>query len=110
MIMADLKSDDNDRSEIDPVNNCSFCGRSQDEVNNLIAGPDVYICDECVFLFAGIIVEGHEGPLKTDSHTAELLKNLRYIHKVLPRSFSMACAYLKGVSDTVREKHMDGSR
>ncbi len=26
---------------------CSFCGKSQDEVNKIIAGPDVYICDEC---------------------------------------------------------------
>jgi ClpX C4-type zinc finger protein len=27
---------------------CSFCGKTQDEVRKLIAGPDVYICDECV--------------------------------------------------------------
>ena len=27
---------------------CSFCGKSQDEVRKLIAGPTVYICDECV--------------------------------------------------------------
>ena len=30
--------------------NCSFCSKSQDEVQRLIAGPDVYICDECVQL------------------------------------------------------------
>ena len=27
---------------------CSFCGKTQDEVNRLIAGPGVYICDECI--------------------------------------------------------------
>ncbi len=27
---------------------CSFCGRSPEEVNSIIAGPDVYICDLCV--------------------------------------------------------------
>ncbi|MDU3117700.1 MAG: ClpX C4-type zinc finger protein, partial [Finegoldia magna] len=27
---------------------CSFCGKSQDEVRKLIAGPGVFICDECV--------------------------------------------------------------
>ena len=27
---------------------CSFCGKSEDEVNQLIAGPGVYICDECI--------------------------------------------------------------
>jgi len=30
--------------------NCSFCGLNQDEVKNLITGPDVYICEECVAL------------------------------------------------------------
>ena len=27
---------------------CSFCGKPQDQVRKLIAGPSVYICDECV--------------------------------------------------------------
>lgn len=36
---------------------CSFCGKSQDEVNKIIAGPDVYICDECVELCRTIIEE-----------------------------------------------------
>ena len=27
---------------------CSFCGKGQDEVKRLIAGPGVYICDECI--------------------------------------------------------------
>jgi ATP-dependent Clp protease ATP-binding subunit ClpX len=41
---------------------CSFCGKSQREVKKLIAGPAVYICDECVALCNGIIEEdiGHE--------------------------------------------------
>jgi hypothetical protein len=34
---------------------CSFCGRSQKEVQKLIAGPCVYICDECVRMAADII-------------------------------------------------------
>ncbi|MBG9988180.1 ATP-dependent Clp protease ATP-binding subunit ClpX [Aerococcaceae bacterium DSM 111176] len=34
---------------------CSFCGKSQNEVNKIIAGPDVYICDECVDLCSTII-------------------------------------------------------
>ena len=36
---------------------CSFCGKSQDEVNKLIAGPSVYICNECVDLCNDIIEE-----------------------------------------------------
>ena len=34
---------------------CSFCGKSQDEVRKLIAGPSVYICDECISLCNDII-------------------------------------------------------
>jgi hypothetical protein len=34
---------------------CSFCGKSQHDVRKLIAGPSVYICDECVELCVGII-------------------------------------------------------
>ena len=37
------------------VKHCSFCGKSQQEVNKLIAGPNVYICDECVELCNEII-------------------------------------------------------
>ena len=37
---------------------CSFCGKSQDEVDKLIAGPGVCICDECVQLCMDIIEEG----------------------------------------------------
>ena len=36
---------------------CSFCGKTQDQVNKLIAGPGVYICDECVELCSDIIDE-----------------------------------------------------
>ena len=39
---------------------CSFCGKSQDEVKKLIAGPTVYICDECVELCNDIIAEEYE--------------------------------------------------
>ncbi len=36
---------------------CAFCGRTQDQVKKLIAGPNVYICDECISLCQGIIDE-----------------------------------------------------
>jgi ATP-dependent Clp protease ATP-binding subunit ClpX len=39
---------------------CSFCGKSQDEVRKLIAGPTVYICDECIELCNEIIAEEAE--------------------------------------------------
>ena len=39
---------------------CSFCGKNQDEVKKLVAGPSVYICDECIELCNDIIVEEDE--------------------------------------------------
>ena len=39
---------------------CSFCGKSQREVRKLIAGPSVYICDECVELCNDIVTEEYE--------------------------------------------------
>ena len=36
---------------------CSFCGKTQDDVKKLIAGPSVYICNECVDLCNDIIEE-----------------------------------------------------
>lgn len=52
---------------------CSFCGKSQDEVKKLIAGPSVYICDECVSLCNEIIQEEYEQKEK-DSERGFLLK------------------------------------
>jgi ATP-dependent Clp protease ATP-binding subunit ClpX len=50
------------RKGSDKYNNlfCSFCGKSQEEVRKLIAGPSVYICDECIELCNDIIAEEYE--------------------------------------------------
>ncbi|MBI5070991.1 MAG: ATP-dependent Clp protease ATP-binding subunit ClpX [Deltaproteobacteria bacterium] len=45
---------------------CSFCGKSQKEVKKLIAGPTVYICDECIGLCNDIIAEEIAGDEKRD--------------------------------------------
>ncbi len=49
----------NDKDKKDLLR-CSFCGKSQDEVRKLIAGPNVYICDECIELCNDIIAEEYE--------------------------------------------------
>ncbi len=41
---------------------CSFCGRTQHQVKKLIAGPGVYICDECVEMMTEIIQEDSPSP------------------------------------------------
>ena len=45
---------------------CSFCGKSQHEVRKLIAGPTVFICDECVELCMDIIREENKSTLVRD--------------------------------------------
>ena len=44
-------------SKYDSHLKCSFCGKSQEQVRKLIAGPGVYICDECVELCNEILDE-----------------------------------------------------
>ena len=46
---------------------CSFCGKSQHEVRKLIAGPSVFICDECVDLCTDIIKEENDGIISTET-------------------------------------------
>lgn len=58
--MADRR---NHRPPSDPVS-CSFCGKSQREVRKLIAGPTVYICDQCIALCTDIIEQEVKGPAR----------------------------------------------
>jgi len=50
---------------------CSFCGKSQEEVGLLIAGPAVFICDECVEVCIGILneaIDQRKTPTPNASH------------------------------------------
>ena len=58
---------------------CSFCGKTQEQVDKLIAGPGVYICDECIELCMGIIDENAE---HTNRHQG---KKVKLEEKVLPK-------------------------
>ena len=59
---------------------CSFCGKSQHEVRKLIAGPTVFICDECVELCMDIIREEHKSAV---SKSSEGIPTPHDINKVL---------------------------
>jgi len=50
-----------EKSSGDKLLYCSFCGKSQHEVRKLIAGPSVFICDECIELCNDIIREEGAG-------------------------------------------------
>ena len=58
---------------------CSFCGKTQEQVDKLIAGPGVYICDECIELCMGIIDEN------ADRARRQSGKKVKLEEKVLPK-------------------------
>jgi len=64
---------------------CSFCGKHQDQVERLIAGPNVYICNECIKLCMGILDDGYleEDELDTDLPVPDAIPTPREIHAVL---------------------------
>ncbi len=53
---------------------CSFCGKNQDEVSKLIAGPNVYICDECINLCNEIVTDSTVDDEETATPDGSLLK------------------------------------
>ncbi len=63
--------------------NCSFCAKSQEEVRKLVAGPSVYICDECVELCNDILREELDGA--PGSHFSNKLPTPREIKAYLDR-------------------------
>ncbi|HDQ41242.1 MAG TPA: ATP-dependent Clp protease ATP-binding subunit ClpX [Desulfonatronum sp.] len=58
---------------------CSFCGKNQEQVRRLIAGPDVYICDECVILCDEIIAQDS---MSTEAQDGRLLPPVE-LHRLL---------------------------
>ncbi len=56
---------------------CSFCGKNQNEVKKLIAGPAVYICDECIQLCSEIIEEETEKDAVADYETGLTPKEIK---------------------------------
>ena len=61
---------------------CSFCGKSQNQVRKLIAGPDVYICDSCIELCNEIILEELEDEIPSETSTTKVPKP-KEIHRLL---------------------------
>lgn len=59
---------------------CSFCGKSQDQVKRLVAGPSVYICDECIELCQEII---NEEVSSTDTQYGDKLPKPKDIYEIL---------------------------
>ena len=61
---------------------CSFCGKNQKEVKKLIAGPSVYICNECIKL-CGEIIDDEEKEKKADTHGIKDMLTPKQIKELL---------------------------
>jgi len=80
---------------------CSFCGKSQHEVRKLIAGPTVFICDECVELCMDIIKEEGKGSL---AKTQEGVPTPQEITQILD-DYVIGQAYAKRVLSVAVHNH-----
>ena len=80
---------------------CSFCGKSQHEVRKLIAGPTVFICDECVELCLDIIREENKASIAKDG---EGVPNPKEIRKVLD-DYVIGQEYAKKVLSVAVHNH-----
>ena len=72
------KNDDKQRAV-----RCSFCGKHQDQVRRLIAGPGAYICNECVQLCMSILEDEHDTVQTAAVEVPDAIPTPQEIHKVL---------------------------
>ena len=54
------------------LHRCSFCGKTQDQVRRLVAGPNVFICNECVMLCHDIIADDIVSPMNAAAQNADI--------------------------------------
>jgi len=95
------------RKGLHPTLHCSFCGKSQHNVAKLIAGPSVFICDECVGLCNKIIGQPADDPtpmVRFEDVTAMPTDRLLNLLKVQGVIFDSARARLQEAVDTLRAR------
>lgn len=108
-------SEGEDRKDANPTDKefpymCSFCGKSQRMVKKLVAGPGVYICDECIDLCVEILLEDDEFSLPALSKQPVRLKDLG-LNPIFNRIDMVRkanhCFYLGPFSDPFNEIYRD---
>ena len=62
---------------------CSFCGKHQEQVSRIIAGPGAYICNECVQLCMSILDEAGDEPIEDRADIPDVIPTPREIRDVL---------------------------
>ena len=102
--MTDTQTPD---ASVDAVS-CSFCGKSQKDVRKLIAGPGVFICDECVDLCSDIISEDTDD----ESRPSEAQLNAAWVAMLKSRALTARSAEqnLAKLARQARAKGLDWSQ
>ena len=63
---------------------CSFCGKTEPQVRRIVAGPGVYICNECVYLCLELLSEEQIGSETPKAEPTSVLKaEIRHLHGLL---------------------------
>ncbi|MBW1636069.1 MAG: ATP-dependent Clp protease ATP-binding subunit ClpX [Deltaproteobacteria bacterium] len=93
--MDDIKGNDS---------HCSFCGKSQEEVEKLIAGPDVFICDECIELCNEIVIDQDETANDSVEDGAHVLLKPKEINDHL-NDYVIGQSYAKKVLSVAVHNH-----
>jgi ATP-dependent Clp protease ATP-binding subunit ClpX len=93
------------------VYRCSFCGKSQEEVKTLVAGPGVFICDECVQLCQAIIDKRPATPATQEVPNSLLPENApaEILLKTLAGyngAFERVDAGMQDIVDILREREV----
>ena len=91
---------------------CSFCGKAQTEVKTLVAGPGVFICDECVQLCQGIIAKKAAAPDSTQDVPGSLLPDNAPTETLLKTlagyngAFERVGSGMQDIADILREREV----
>ncbi len=83
---------------------CSFCGKGQDEVEKLIAGPDVFICDECIELCNEIVNEEDDAEGEEQGESRAITLKPKEIHAYL-NDYVIGQEYAKKVLSVAVHNH-----
>jgi len=65
---------------------CSFCGKGQEQVRKLVAGPGVYICDQCIDLCQEVLEEDNSSTHSSQMNTVGPAMSLRTSCWLLPQN------------------------
>jgi hypothetical protein len=90
---------------------CSFCGKSQHEVKKLIAGPAVFICDECTALCTKIVADTPDpdpkaAPARIDWPDNLPTENLLALLKAQEKTSAASAAQLQKSIDILRKREI----